>query len=41
MWQQQPTQYDIVIRDAAAAGALVYNGSAAGNNMIGLRMLLQ
>jgi hypothetical protein len=38
MWQQTPTQYDIVIRNVSAAGAVVYNGSASGNNMIGLKL---
>jgi len=38
MFEQTPTQYDIIIRDVSAAGAVVYNGSAAGNNMIGLKL---
>jgi hypothetical protein len=38
MWEQTPTQYDIVIRNVSAAGAVVYNGSASGNNMIGLKL---
>ena len=33
-----PQQYDIIIRNVSAAGAVVYNGSAAGNNMIGLKL---
>ena len=38
MFEQTPTQYDIIIRNVSAAGAVVYNGSAAGNNMIGLKL---
>jgi hypothetical protein len=38
MWEQTPTQYNIIIRDASAAGAVVYNGSAAGSNMVGLKL---
>jgi hypothetical protein len=38
MWEQTPTQYDIITRNISAAGAVVYNGSAYGNNMIGLRL---
>jgi hypothetical protein len=38
MFEDTPTQYDIIIRNVSAAGAVVYNGSAAGNNMIGLKL---
>jgi hypothetical protein len=38
MFEDTPTQYDIVIRNVSAAGAVVYNGSAASNNMIGLKL---
>ncbi len=38
MFEDTPTQYNIIIRNVSAAGAVVYNGSAASNNMIGLKL---